>query len=194
MDALLERKRDVLKLLRAVEKYPASSVFKHEMMTFSYVLVCGAIEYMVEIILQDWLDRTLKHHRSISYRGKKYVQHFLDIQFHARNNDIGGFHSTKLSKIKEIICSVAGNEAKDNFSQMLVSSNQSASVQVNAIDSRLGRINRTRHELAHGQKMPGDIQPNITELKKDFIFVYEKIIKNIQKSLPKVPKIKDIES
>lgn len=188
MNIILQRKKEVISLLEDVEKYPSTNPFKQEMMTFSYVLVCGAIEFMTESILHDWLNKTIKHHRSSSYRyrGKKYIQHFLDIQSQAREKNITEFHSTKLSEIKKLIGNIAGKSTKDKFSNLFDVSQISVATLQPDINARLDRITRIRHELAHGEKMPNDIQPNVTELKEDFIFVYEHIIKNIQKSLPRV--------
>lgn len=185
MNNILERKRYIIRTLKDVEKYPATGVYKQEMMSFSYVLVCGTIEYMIETILQEWLNKTLKHHKTVSYRGKKYIQYFLDTQVDAREKRIEGFHSTKLDQIRGLICNIAGEKAKTNFNNLFNSSQNSTTLQPD-INARLERINRIRHELAHGQKIPNDIQPNITELIEDFIFVYDHIIKNVKSCLPRV--------
>jgi hypothetical protein len=185
MNVISERKKYINKSLGDINNYPATSLFKQEMMAFSYVLVCGAIEYMIEILLQDWLNKTIKHHNVSSYRGKKYIQNFLEIQSQAREKNIANFHSTKLSEIKALIANVAGESAKDKFSKLLDSSQQSSALQPD-INSRLDRISKTRHYLAHGEKIPLDIQPNISELLDDFNFVYKYIIVNIKKSLPRM--------
>lgn len=185
MNILLNRKREIISLLDGIDKYPSTSIFKQEMMTLSYVLVCGAIEFMTESILQEWLTKTIKHHKASSYRGRKYIQCFLDIQLQVREKNIKGFHSTNLDIIRELIKNVAGEDARNKFNALLQASQQSSTLYPD-INARLYRINRVRHELAHGQKMPNDIQPNVSELKEDFIFVYEHIIKNIQKALPRV--------
>lgn len=185
MNNILERKKYIMQLLTAVEKHPATGHYKLEMMSFSYILVCGSIEYMTEYILQNWLNKTISHHKSTIYRGRKYVQYFLETQIQAREKNIEDFTSTKLEKIKDLIRAIAGENAKKKFNKLLGASKNSTILQPD-IESRLERINRTRHELAHGQKIPTDIQPNITELKEDFKFVYKHIIKNIKLCLPKV--------
>ncbi|MDD4901175.1 MAG: HEPN domain-containing protein [Patescibacteria group bacterium] len=187
MDNITERKKYVIQLLKDIEKHPATGDYKLEMMSFSYIMVCGAIEYMIENILHDWLNKTIKHHKYALYRGKKYVQYFLETQMQAREKNIEYFNSTKLDKIRKLICDVAGKGAKINFNKLFNNSRQSMTLQPD-INARLDRINRIRHELAHGQKIPSDIQPNISELKEDFIFVYNHIIKNIKKCLPRVLK------
>lgn len=185
MNIILNRKKEIIRLLNDIEKYSAMSDFKQEMMTFSYVLVCGTIEFMTENILQEWLAKTIRHHRVSSYRGRKYVQYFLDTQSQAREKNIKDFHSTKLEGIRELIKNIIGENARNKFNTLFQASQQSVALQPD-INARLERITRIRHELAHGQKMPNDIQPNILELKEDFIFVYKHIIKNIQKCLPRV--------
>ncbi|MDP3794334.1 MAG: HEPN domain-containing protein [bacterium] len=185
MSVILERKREVIRLLMDIEKYPATKDFKQEMMVFSYVLVCGAVEFMTESILQEWLDKTIKHHKGSSYRGRKYVQYFLSTQAKAREKNIKDFRSTKLEVIRKFITEVAGVPARKKFDLLFTQSQQSLSLRPD-INARLEKINRTRHEIAHGQKMPNDIQPNVSELKKDFIFIYDHIITNIKKCLPRV--------
>jgi hypothetical protein len=185
MSDILERKKYIIQILKDIDSYPATSVYKLEMMSFAYVLVCGAIEYMIETILQNWLNKTLKHHKSTKYRGKRYVQYFLETQMDAREKNIENFHSTKLDQIRGLICNVAGEKSKNNFNALFNTAQNSRSLQPD-INARLKRINRIRHELAHGQKTPNDIQPNITELIEDFKFVYDHIIKNVQSCLPKV--------
>lgn len=186
MNDILERKKYIIRTLKNIEQYPATSVYKLEMMSFAYVLVCGAIEYMIETVLQNWLNKTIKHHKSsVVYRGKKYVQYFLETQMGAREKNIEDFHSTKLEKIRRLICDVAGEKAKNNFNTLFNAAQNLTSLQPD-INARLERINRIRHELAHGQKTPNDIQPNITELIEDFKFVYDHIIKNVKSCLPKV--------
>jgi hypothetical protein len=56
MSAFTERKREITKLLKSIERYPSTNTFKHEMMTYAYVIVCGGIEFMIETILQEWLN------------------------------------------------------------------------------------------------------------------------------------------
>ncbi|HAM87943.1 MAG: hypothetical protein US83_C0001G0114 [Candidatus Falkowbacteria bacterium GW2011_GWC2_38_22] len=185
MNDILERKKYIIRTLKDIDKYPATSVYKLEMMSFAYVLVCGAIEYMIETILQNWLDKTIKHHKSAAYRGKKYVQYFLETQMGAREKNIEGFHSTKLDQIRGLISNVVGEKAKNNFNTLFNTAQNLISLQPD-INARLERINRIRHELAHGQKTPDDIQPNISELIVDFEFVYNHIIKNVKSCLPKV--------
>lgn len=185
MSNILVRKRYIIRTLKDIEKYPATGKYKIEMMTFSYVLVCGSIEFMIEEILQGWLNKTVKHHKNISYRGKKYVQYFLETQMSARVKNIDCFNSTKLDRIRELIYNIAGDKAKVNFNSLFIASQQSTTLQPD-INARLERISRIRHELAHGQKIPCDIRPNITELKEDFIFVYDHIIKNVKLCLPRV--------
>lgn len=185
MDAVSARKKYVDKLLVDIHNYPAINQFKQEMMVFAYVLVCGSIEYMIETLLQNWLSKTIKYHKKSSYRGKKYIQYFLEIQTQAREENIENFHSTKLSKIKCLIKNIAGESAKLKFNELLKTTQQSIALQPD-INSRLDRISKTRHYLAHGEKIPTDIQPNISELKEDFKFVYKYIIVNIKKSLPKI--------
>ena len=185
MNPILERKKSVIQLLKDIEGYPAISVFKQDMMAFAYVVVCGAIEFMTETIIQDWLNKTIKHHKGLSYRGRKYVQYFLDTQSRAREKNIENFHSTDLDKIRELIKNIVGETARDKFNQLFQNTQQTLTLQPD-INERLKRITRIRHELAHGQKMPNDLQPNIPELKEDFLFIYEHIIKNIKKCLPRV--------
>lgn len=185
MNVLLERKKYVLTLLKSVENHPSTGVFKQEMMALSYVVVCGAIEFMIEYILYDWLNRTLKHHRDSRYRGKKYIQNFLDVRSQEGEKRITKFHSTNLDRIKDLIEEIAGKQAKGKFSQLFQNAQNVYSISPD-INARLDRINRTRHELAHGSKIPDDIQPNISELREDFIFIYEHLIKNVKTCLPKV--------
>lgn len=185
MNIIDERKKYVNALLKDINKYPATSKFKQEIMVFAYVLVCGAIEYMVETLLQDWLNKTIKHHKKTSYRGKKYVQYFLEVQSQAREKSIENFHSTKLCEIKGLINNVAGDSAKTKFNNLLETAQQSIVIQPD-INARLDRISKTRHYLAHGEKIPNEIQPNISELIEDFNFVYKHMIVNIKKSLPKI--------
>lgn len=185
MNVIDDRKKYVNILLKDISKYPATSKFKQEIMVFAYVLVCGAIEYMIETLLQDWLNRTIKHHKKSSYRGKKYVQYFLEVQSQAREKNIENFHSTKLSEIKGLVCNIAGDSTKIRFNDLLEASQLSIALQPD-INSRLDRISKTRHYLAHGEKIPNEIQPNILELIEDFNFVYKHIIINIKKSLPKI--------
>lgn len=170
-------------MLDAIDGYSSTNPFKHEMMNFGYVLVCGAIEFMTENILQEWLNKTIQHHgHSSAYRGKKYVQYFLSMQSQAKEDSIKKFHSTDLNQTRELIKNIAGVAARDKFNQLL---QQSTVIQPD-INARLERINRFRHDLAHGQKMPRDTQPNVVELKEDFLFVYKHIIKNIMRCLPRV--------
>ncbi|MBI4994728.1 hypothetical protein HZC21_03740 [Candidatus Peregrinibacteria bacterium] len=185
MNIIIERKKYIIRLLREIEKCPATLKYRQEMMVFSYVLVCGAIEFMTENILQNWLAKTIKHHTSSKYRGKKYVQNFIEIQTQAREKNIENFTSTKLSEIKKLVGNIVGEKTKEKFNSLLDASQQSTVIEPD-IAARLERINRTRHDLAHGKKIPNDIQPNISELKEDFIFVYNHIIGNIIKCLPKV--------
>jgi len=185
MNVIDERKKYVNTLLEGINKYPATGKFKQEIMVFAYVLVCGAIEYMIETLLQDWLNKTIKHHKKSSYRGKKYVQYFLEVQSRAREKNIENFHSTKLSEIKGLVSNVAGDLSKIKFNNLLETSQQSAALQPD-INSRLDRISKTRHYLAHGEKIPDEIQPNMSELIEDFNFVCKHIIVNIKKSLPKM--------
>lgn len=182
MNIILERKKEIACLLKDIEKYPATSNFKQEMMVFAYVLVYGTIEFMIEGILQDWLNKTIKHHRASSYRGRKYVQYFLDIQSQAREKNIEKFNNPSLDNIRVLIQEIVGKSAQNKFNKLF---KQSRVLQPD-IDSRLKRIADTRHWLAHGQKMPKDIQPNVSELREDFIFVHDHIIKNIKKCLPRV--------
>lgn len=185
MNVLLERKKYVITLLKSVENHPSTGAFKQEMMTLSYVVVCGAIEFMIEHILHDWLSKTLKHHKGSRYRGKKCIQNFLNEQSQVKQKDIEEFHSTKLSQIRGLINKIAGQQAKDRFNQLFENDQSVYSINPD-IDARLERINRTRHDLAHGTKIPNDIQPNIIELREDFLFIYEHLIKNVKKCLPKV--------
>jgi len=186
MGIVSDRKKEIDRLLKEIDRYPATSNFKQEMMSFAYILVCGAIEFMTETILQEWLYKTVKHHKSSTqYRGKKYVQYFLNSQSRAGEANIEQFHSMKLDQIRGLIKNVAGESAKDKFNQLFNIDNQNSILQPD-INSRLDRVVRIRHELAHGQKMPNGIQPNIIELKEDFGFIYKHIIKNIQKCLPRV--------
>jgi hypothetical protein len=179
---VLERKKEIVKFLTLIESYSSSGLFKHEMMTYAYVLVCGSIEFMTESILEEWLKKTIQRHdNSQKYRGKKYIQDFLSVQLSDKNDQIESFTSTKLSKIKELIGHIAGDSSKNKFNSLL----SPASLQQDA-NARLDRISRFRHELAHGQKLPQDTQPNVTELKEDFLFVYKHIILNIKNSLPRV--------
>jgi len=185
MSVLLERKKYVLTLLKNVENHRSTDAFKQEMMSLSYVVVCGAIEFMTERILYDWLNRTIKHHKYSRYRGRKYVQNYLEIQSQTGERSIDSYHSTKLSEIKGLIGKIAGQLAKDKFIELLENAQNTSSINPD-INARLERINRTRHELAHGSKTPDEIQPNISELREDFLFIYEHLIKNVKKCLPKV--------
>ncbi len=186
MNVILERKKYVVRLLENIENYPSTNQFKQEMMTFSYVIVCGAIEFMTETIIQDWLSKTIKHHKSSSYyRGRKYVQYFLDIQSQAREKNIDDFHSTNLDSIRNLIKEMAGETARNKFNNLFQSAQNTLALQPD-LNERLKRITDTRHYLAHGQKVPNDIQPNVRELREDFLFIYKHIINNIKKCLPKV--------
>ncbi len=155
------------------------------MMTFSYIIVCGAVEFMTETIIQDWLSKTIKHHKGTSYIGRKYVQYFLDTQSQARGKNIDDFHSTNLDNIKKLIKEVAGETARNKFNTLFQGAQNTLTLQPD-LNARLKRITDTRHYLAHGQKVPNDIQPNVSELREDFLFIYEHIIKNIKKCLPRV--------
>jgi hypothetical protein len=186
MNIILQRKYEIIRLLNAIDSYPSTGLFKHEMMTYAYVLVCGAIEFMTENILEEWLNKTIQHHgKSTNYKGKKYIKYFLSIQSKARYGNIEKFTSTKLEQIKGLITQVAGDSATNKFKLLLTQVPQPTTIQLDA-NARLERINRFRHDLAHGQKMPLNTQPNITELKEDFLFVYENIIRNIKNCLPRV--------
>lgn len=186
MSIISNRKKEVTDLLSDIEAYPSTNKFRQEMMSFSYVLVCGTIEFMTESIIREWLSKTIRHHKTAPYyRGRKYIQHFLDTQSQAREDSIEKFNSTALNRTKELIKNVAGEAAREKFNQLLQTANQSAALQPD-INGRLERITRLRHELAHGQKMPNDLQPNVSELKEDFGFIYKHIIVNIQKCLPRV--------
>ena len=186
MSVVTQRKGEIIRLLKMIDSYPFTDQFKHEMMTYGYVLVCGAIEFMTENILEDWVNKTIKHHeKSDKYKGKIYIKNFLVIQSKTKKEQITKFSSTSLDGIRALITEIAGVEAREKFTSLLRQARQSIVIQSD-IDERLKRICRFRHELAHGQKMPQDTQPNIAELREDFLFVYEHIIKNIIGCLPRV--------
>jgi len=141
---------------------------------------------MIETALQEWLNKSIRYHgNSGSYRGKKYISYFLIIKSQAGVKNIENFHSTNLERIYELIKNIAGDSSLGRFKALLKHANQSIVLQPD-INARLERINQFRHGLAHGQKMPQDTQPNIIELREDFLFVYKHIVQNILKSLPRV--------
>lgn len=186
MSAVVERKIEVLKILRTIEKYPATSAFKHEMMTYAYILVCASIEFMIENIVREWLNKSIKHHdNSSAYRGKKYVEYYLTTNSIGLLSGIDKFSSTKLENIRWLIGNIAGDASKTKFNILFNQANQSLILQPD-LNARLDRIRGIRHALAHGSKLPNDIQPNMSELKEDFLFVYKHIIQNVSNCLPRV--------
>lgn len=186
MNAVAKRKQDIVQLLAAIDDYPAIKAFKHEIMTYAYVLACVAIEFMVESTLGDWVDKSIKHHEKSRYQGKSHVIYFLNIKSEAAVTEIKNFHSTNLDKIENLIKDVAGEMVMKKFKSSLKQRPPgSAFVLRQDIDERLKRISLFRHELAHGNKMPRETRPNISELRTDFLFIYNNVIKNLKNSLPR---------
>lgn len=182
MSPIIERKRAVLALLTELDNSKTTSQFRHEMMAFCYVLVCAAIEYCVETILADWVKKAGDcHNKSERYPGRKFTESFIAEQIKFKEGAIGSFTSTKLEKIQELVKSVAGDDCSKRLK--IVLGNE---VDRNDLAARLERINRFRHTLAHGQQMPLSTQPNIQELKTDFLFVYSNLIQKINDCLPKI--------
>lgn len=180
--AVLERKRQILSIIDQIRKSSATVGFRHEMMTYAYVLVNGAIEYMVETILREWVVNNVKMHaNSKRYQGKVFVSKHLSISIEISNKTIDDFHSPSYGKIVDLIRNIAGDHASESFKELVKASR----VTEPELDAKLQKINSFRHRLAHGKAMPSDTQPNIDELGSDFKSVYKHIIHNLDLALKK---------
>ena len=179
-EAVLERKKQILFIIDRVRKCSVKNEFRHEMMTYAYVLTNGAIECMVEIILREWVVVNVKKHaNSNRYRGKVGVGSYLGISVEISNKTIGQFHSPGYGKIVDLIRNVSGELATVRFKRLV----EASRVTEPELDAKLKKINDFRHRLAHGQTMPRDTQPNLDELRSDFKSVYTHIIKNLDIAL-----------
>jgi hypothetical protein len=179
-EAVLERKKQILFIIDRVRKCSVKNEFRHEMMTYAYVLTNGAIEYMVETILREWVVVNVKKHaNSNRYRGKIGVNEYLRISSEISTSTIDRFHNPDYGKIVELIKNVAGERVSKRFKE-LVDASKATEPELNA---KLNKINDFRHRLAHGKTLPRDTQPNLDELRSDFKNVYAHIIKNLDIAL-----------
>lgn len=181
--AILLRKREILSIIDRIKRYPVRNEFRHEMMTYAYVLTNGAIEFMVETVLRAWIEKTVdRHSKSNRYSGKKKVTGYLHISSEISKKSISDFHSASYERILSLVEETAGKATKDRFKGLV---QQSKAIEPD-LDAKLKRINDFRGRIAHGESLPSDEQPNLDQLKDDFSSVYKYIIKNIYIALETV--------
>ncbi len=179
-NAVLQRKREVLSIIDQVKKSSVSNKFRHEMMTYAYVLTNGAIEFMIETILREWAKENINKHGSVGkYSGKKRVSTYLRVSVEICYKKLSRFNNPDYDKIVELLKNVAGEDIKNKFRKLVKESRGTEP----EIDAKLKRINEFRHRIAHGGSLPKDEQPNLDELREDFKSVYKYIIKNIDIAL-----------
>jgi uncharacterized protein YutE (UPF0331/DUF86 family) len=180
--AILERKKEIIGILDKIKKYPIRNEFRHEMMTYAYVLTNGAIEFMVETLLRDWIEKTIDIHSCARrYGGKIKVASYLNISSQISKTNISSFHSASYERIVSLIDETAGKTVRSRFKELV---KQSKAIEPD-LDAKLKRINDFRGRLVHGESLPIAEQPNIDELKEDFVCVYKHIIKNLDTVLRK---------
>jgi len=179
---IVRRKNEILSLFTQIKKYPAQGVFHHEMMTYAYILANGAIEFMVETLLREWIEKMVAiHSRSKRYGGKIKVSNYLSISSEISKTNISSFHSASYERIVSLIDEIAGKIVRNKFKDLV----KKSKVIEPDLDAKLKRINDFRGRIVHGESLPVFEQPNIDELKEDFGSVYKYIIKNLDTALQK---------
>ncbi len=176
-----KRKKEILSLLQLIKKYSVRKKFRHEMMTYAYILSNGAIEFMIETTLREWVKENInKHNKSVRYFGRKSVATYLKNSAEVLDLRVQRFNNpSSCNGIGDLIKDVAGEDAKNRFVTMVGVSR----VMEPELDAKLKRINDFRHRVAHGVTLPQDEQPNIDELIADFKSVYKHIVVTVEKSL-----------
>ena len=152
-------------------------------MTYAYILANGAIEFMVETLLREWIEKTIAlHSRAKRYSGKIKVSSYLNISSEISKINISSFHSASYERIVSLIDETAGKLVRTKFKDLVKGSK---AIEPD-LDAKLKRINDFRGRIVHGENLPAAEQPNIDELKEDFVCVYKHIVQNLDKTLRKI--------
>lgn len=177
---IYNRKRKISNRLKTLNSAHPTS-FSHDQMCFSYVLVYGAIEFMIETIIRGWIKHYVDKHK-FHYQGKKHVDYIIQILQKNAETRLDYNNTVDYDKICKLIEIIAGKEKREEFKNLL---KKSSSAGTHKVKTTLEKISQVRHRLAHGIELPEGISPNINELEEDFEFLYANLIKNLDFVFPR---------
>ena len=152
----------------------------NDRMCSCYVFAFGALEYMVETLIQGWVQSNARKHKP-RYKGKASVNQLLEVLNDYVEKSIIRNNGFDYNKICYLIERLAGQQRHDQFQTSVAAHPGGA----NALIAAISQITKLRHNVAHGKFWPDEVSPNLDELETAFLSVYDVLIVGLNDTLPR---------